>query len=98
MSALGAIVMYIMSLLSLMRLRRREPNLERPFRAPFYPVFPVTALVIACVSLVAIVYYNPQVAGLFAVLGALGGIVTYQRRRSGSLAELDSTLQRPVGE
>jgi ethanolamine permease len=98
MSALGAIVMYVMSLLSLMRLRRSEPNLERPFRAPFYPVFPVTALVIACVSLVAIVYYNPQVAGLFAVLGALGGFVTYQRRRSGSRVELDAMLQRPDGE
>ena len=44
MSALGAIVMYITSLASLFRLRRREPRLERPFRTPAYPVFPGIAL------------------------------------------------------
>ena len=98
MSALGAIVMYIMSLLSLMQLRRKEPNLERPFRAPLYPVFPITALAIAGVSLVAIVYYNPQVAGLFAALGVLGGIVTYQRHRLGSRATPDAMLHRPAGD
>jgi ethanolamine permease len=95
MSVLGAIVMYIISLLSLMRLRRREPHLERPFRAPLYPLFPITALVIALVSLVAIVYYNPQVAGLFAALGAVGGCVTYWRTRRGSRSELDTMLHRP---
>jgi len=36
-------------------LRRREPGLERPFRVPFYPVFPVVALGIAAVCLVALV-------------------------------------------
>jgi ethanolamine permease len=94
MSALGAIVMYIISLLSLMRLRRKEPQLARPFRAPLYPLFPITALAIAVVSLMAIVYYNAQVAGLFAVLGAAGGVTTYWRRRNGSDAPPDSMLQR----
>lgn len=81
MSALGAIVMYIVSLLSLMRLRRTEPELTRPFRAPFYPYFPLIALVIAAVSLIAIVYYNPLVAALFAGLAAIGGIVSRLRLR-----------------
>jgi ethanolamine permease len=76
MSALGAIVMYIVSMLSLMRLRRAQPRLERPFRAPFYPFFPLVALLIAAVSLIAIVYYNPMVAALFAGLGAIGGVVS----------------------
>jgi ethanolamine permease len=98
MSALGAIVMYIMSLLSLMRLRRQEPNLERPFRAPLYPLFPITALAIAGISLVAIVYYNPQVTGLFVALGALGGIVSHQRHRLGSRAAPDTMLRRPSAE
>jgi amino acid transporter len=34
LSAFGAIVMYIASMLSLFRLRRCEPDLERPFAAP----------------------------------------------------------------
>jgi ethanolamine permease len=95
MSALGAIVMYITSLLSLIRLRRSEPHLERPFRAPLYPLFPVTALVIAVVSLIAIVYYNPLVAGLFAGLGTVGGIATHWRLRHGSRVELDEMLHGP---
>jgi ethanolamine permease len=95
MSVLGAIVMYIISLLSLMRLRRIEPDLERPFRAPLYPIFPITALIIAVVSLLAIVYYNIQVAGLFAALGVLGGAVTYWRTRSGTGAAAEGLLKAP---
>ncbi|MCP2938089.1 ethanolamine permease, partial [Salmonella enterica subsp. enterica serovar Typhimurium] len=38
MSVFGAIVMYIMSMASLFKLRKSEPLLERPYRAPFYPV------------------------------------------------------------
>ena len=79
MSALGAIVMYITSLVSLIRLRRREPGLERPFRVPFYPVFPIVALVIASASLIAIVYYNALVAALFTGMGLLGALVTRGR-------------------
>jgi ethanolamine permease len=94
MSALGAIVMYIISLFSLMRLRRTEVRLPRPFRAPFYPLFPITALSLAVVSLLAIVYYNAQVAGLFAALGVTGGVVTYWRTRNGSDAQSDSMLRR----
>jgi ethanolamine permease len=95
MSALGAIVMYITCLLSLMRLRRKEPQLARPFRAPFYPLFPITALAIASVSLIAIVYYNPQVAGLFAALGGLGATVTYWRTRASSFVDSESMLFPP---
>jgi ethanolamine permease len=96
MSALGAIVMYIMSLLSLMRLRRREPQLERPFRAPFYPLFPLTALCIAVVSLVAITYYNPQVAGLFCLFGVAGGAFTRRRSGKSTAADADPLLHRPA--
>ncbi|MEO6633698.1 MAG: ethanolamine permease [Mucilaginibacter sp.] len=57
-SALGAIVMYIISMISLFVLRVKEPGLERPFSAPFYPVFPAIALLITLISMVAIIYYN----------------------------------------
>jgi ethanolamine permease len=95
MSALGAIVMYIVSLLSLVRLRRREPGLVRPFRVPLYPLFPLVALAIAAVSLVAIVYYNPAVAALFAALGILGALVTRRRLRRGTGVERDPMLHSP---
>jgi ethanolamine permease len=70
-SAFGALVMYIMSMLSLFRLRRREPNLERPFKAPLYPYFPGTALIMASISLLSMAYYNRLIFSLFVALLAL---------------------------
>jgi ethanolamine permease len=64
-SVLGAIVMYIISMVSLFVLRKKEPTLERPFKAPFYPYFPIIALVLSTVCLVAIVYYNPLLSIIF---------------------------------
>jgi ethanolamine permease len=95
MSALGAIVMYIVSLLSLMRLRHTEPRLERPFRVAWYPLFPVTALLIAVISLIAIIYYNAQVAGLFAALAVAGAVVTGWQMRRSPAPPNDAMLRSP---
>lgn len=64
-SALGAIVMYVISMVSLFVLRKKEPTLERPFKAPFYPYFPIVALLLSTVCLGAIVYYNPLLSIIF---------------------------------
>lgn len=68
MSVFGALTLYILSMVSLLRLRKKEPGLARPFRVPLYPFFPCTALVIAVVSLVAMVLYNPGIAGIYCLL------------------------------
>ena len=65
LSVLGAIVMYLMSMLSLFILRKKEPHLERPFASPFYPVFPATALIISTVCLFAIIWFNLEVSCIF---------------------------------
>ncbi|MGG9964466.1 ethanolamine permease [Ferruginibacter sp. SUN106] len=57
-SVLGAVVMYIISMISLFVLRKKEPLLQRPFKAPFYPWFPAIALLLSVVCLIAIIYYN----------------------------------------
>ncbi|WP_380181811.1 ethanolamine permease [Kalamiella sp. sgz302252] len=72
MAVFGAIVMYLMSMLSLFRLRRTAPNLERSFRAPGYPIVPGIALVLALVCLVAMLWFNPVIGGLFMLLMAAG--------------------------
>lgn len=72
MSVFGAIVMYIMSMLSLFKLRRSEPHLERSFRAPGYPVVPAIALGLALVCLAAMLWFNPVVAVVFLVLLSAG--------------------------
>ena len=58
LSVLGAVVMYIISMLSLFRLRISEPNLKRPYRALAYPISPIIATILSIVSLAAIIYYN----------------------------------------
>lgn len=68
MSVFGAIVMYIISMLSLFQLRKSEPKLDRPFKAPLFPVLPAIALGLAGLSLVAMVYYNLLLAAIFAGL------------------------------
>jgi len=70
LSVLGAVLMYMMSMLSLFILRIKQPEMERPFNAPFYPVFPAVALLISAVSLFAIIWYNPILSLIF-----LGGLV-----------------------
>jgi amino acid transporter len=39
LAALGAVVMYMISMVALFALRSKEPHLERPFSVPFYPLF-----------------------------------------------------------
>jgi ethanolamine permease len=59
-SVFGALTLYIISMIALLQLRKKEPNLERPFKVPMYPAFPVIALVIAVISLVAMMIYSWQ--------------------------------------
>jgi ethanolamine permease len=72
MSVFGALLMYILSMLSLFKLRRGAPLLARPFRAPCYPVFPAFALGAACVCMLTMAYYNRLIFGLFCAFLALG--------------------------
>ncbi|NDZ16688.1 ethanolamine permease [Variovorax sp. WS11] len=71
MSVLGAIVMYLISMAALFKLRRSEPQLERTYRAPFYPVFPAIALLLGLVCLSAMIWFNGKLTLLFLVLMAL---------------------------
>jgi ethanolamine permease len=76
LSVLGALVMYIVSLVSLFALRRREPELARPFAVPGYPLVPLLALALAVLSLGALVYYNLWLSGIF-LLGLLVALGLY---------------------
>ncbi len=65
----GALNLYIISMVALFVLRKKEPDLERPFKVPLYPLSPVIALVIACIAFLAITIYNPWLALIyFAIL------------------------------
>lgn len=70
LSVLGALTLYVLAMITILRLRRREPGLERPFRVPLYPLFPVVALVIGAVCLIALVSLNIKLSLIyFSLLG-----------------------------
>ncbi len=71
----GALTLYIISMLSLVQLRKKEPHLVRPFRVPLFPIFPFVALTIASFSFVAMAIFNLKLAGLyFLIIGVSYGI------------------------
>jgi ethanolamine permease len=67
----GAITLYIVSMISLFALRKNAPQLPRPYRVPFYPWFPLIALITASIALIAMCVYNHNLALIyFALLAA----------------------------
>ena len=68
----GALSLYIVAMISVIVLRKKQPDLPRPFRVPFYPYFPVVALIIAAVSLIAMITLNPGLSVIYFLLLALG--------------------------
>jgi ethanolamine permease len=49
-------------------LRIKEPGLQRPFRVPFYPAFPLIAMTIAIGALVAMLVYNQHLGGIYFLI------------------------------
>lgn len=74
LSVLGALTLYAISAASVLRLRTKEPELTRPYRAPGHPVVPAIALTLAALSLVALAYYNRRVALVYAAIMALAAL------------------------
>lgn len=70
-SVFGALTLYIISMISIMILRKREPELPRPFRVPFYPAFPVVSLVIATISIIAMFIYNLKLGLIYFTIIAI---------------------------
>lgn len=83
LSVFGALSLYIISMLSVIKLREAEPDLIRPFKVPLFPAFPLTALVIASISLVALIIYNPWLAIIFmAIIGLSYGLFKLSSRKA----------------
>lgn len=67
-SVLGALTLYVLAMISLIVLRKKEPDAPRPFKVPGYPATPVIALVIASVALALVNYYNLKLTLYYLLL------------------------------
>lgn len=67
-SVFGALTLYIVSMIALLKLRWSEPMLERPFKVPLYPLLPVLALIIGSLSFIALCVYNLALCGIYLLI------------------------------
>ena len=61
----GALTMYVLSAAAVIRLRKIEPDLERPYRTPLYPAPPIVAIGLSLICLVAMTRGHPYLALLY---------------------------------
>ncbi|MCC6795148.1 MAG: ethanolamine permease [Candidatus Hydrogenedentes bacterium] len=87
-SVFGALVLYIVAMIALLRLRKKEPNLDRPYHTPFYPIPPIVALVLAVLCLTAMTFYNVKLAVIFIALVGLGYVWFYIASRNNRIRSL----------
>ncbi len=95
LAALGAIVMYVVSMLALFKLRRSEPALARPFATPAYPLTPFVALALSLGCLAVIVYFNPGITAIFAAGLGMAWVYFRLTARQRASAGADSLLDAP---
>ncbi|CAM3742115.1 ethanolamine permease [Tsukamurella strandjordii] len=75
MAVFGAAVSYVLMMVSHIVLRRREPDMPRPYRTPGGVVTTSFALIVACIAVVATFLVDPFAAGL--TLAAFAAFLVY---------------------
>ncbi len=77
LAVFGALTLYVISMVSVIALRKKDPALPRPFKTPLYPYFPVIALIIATVSLIALTTLNLKLSLIYYGILGLSYILFY---------------------
>lgn len=76
----------LLAVAGLFVLRIREPQLERPFKAPFFPIVPIIYLALTTWTLIYVAIERPQEVGVSVALIAIG-VVIYAFSRERESAE-----------
>jgi ethanolamine permease len=74
LSVLGALGVYLVSMAAVIKLRRSEPDLDRPFRAPLHPWLPLVAIALSAVAFVAVGVASPAIVAVFLAVLAAGAV------------------------
>ena len=83
LSAFSSLLFNVSTVVGLFVLRRREPDMPRPYRAWGYPFLPILYIVVSVFFLVFILIGDPRNSGLGLVLTALGlPVYAFWRGRS----------------
>ena len=79
----AAVLFFLLTVIGLFALRIRQPNAERPVRAPLYPWLPAAYAVLTLVFCVNLLVQKPQYSWPGLIIVALGIPVYFAWRRFG---------------
>lgn len=86
MTSIGTLVAFVVVALAVIILRVREPNLERGFKVPFYPVLPILSI-LGClwiisslrpITIVVFVVWTAVIIGLYLIFGRRNSVLGKQ--------------------
>jgi ethanolamine permease len=64
----GALTVYIISMLSLLYLRKNHPHMKGAFKVPFFPITPIVALVLAIICIVSLFIFNFTIGAVYILI------------------------------
>ncbi len=84
----AVLIFYVLTIGGLFRLRRTQPDADRPYRALGYPLVPALYMVLATVIMVVLLFYKTETTwpGLVIVLAGVPVYFFWKRRYSGSVS------------
>lgn len=77
----NALAFYVLTVGAVFVLRKKEPDLPRPFKVPLFPLLPILYLVTAVVVMIGVIISSPWYSG-FGLLITLSGVPAYWIWRS----------------
>ncbi|WP_318151075.1 amino acid permease C-terminal domain-containing protein, partial [Staphylococcus aureus] len=72
---------YCMSFVAVIILRKREPNMERPYKVPLYPIIPLIAILAGSFVLINTLFTQFILAIIGILITALGIPVYYYKKK-----------------
>ena len=85
-------IFYTMTFMAVIILRKREPQLERPYKVPLYPFIPFVAL-IGGLFIVINTLFTQTLLAMLGLIVTLLGLIFYKRDHGPTLAE-EEALQK----
>ncbi|HYH13602.1 MAG TPA: amino acid permease, partial [Flavisolibacter sp.] len=66
------VIFYILTIVGIFILRKRRPEVERPYKAVGYPVLPIIYILLALAFCIGLVYYKPDYAKWGLIITLIG--------------------------
>jgi basic amino acid/polyamine antiporter, APA family len=76
------VIFYVLTIIGIFVLRRKRPDLERPYKAFGYPVLPVIYIIMGSAFCIALIFQKPVFAGWGLLITLLGIPIYYLANRN----------------